>query len=76
MGGVRKRSVTIGGHRTSFSVEDEFFAELERLATAADRSLASLVAEIDRDRAPDANLSSAIRLHILRALKREIDVSD
>lgn len=73
MGGVRKRSVTIGGHRTSFSVEDEFFEELERLAAAANRSLASLVAEIDRDRAPDANLSSAIRLHILRVLKGGTD---
>ena len=29
---VRKRSVTIAGHRTSYSVEDDFFALLKRAA--------------------------------------------
>lgn len=62
---VRKRSVTIAGHRTSFSVEDEFFALLRQAAEAENRALASLIAEIDKARPRDSNLSSALRLHAL-----------
>ena len=76
MSHVRKRSVTVKGHRTSFSVEDEFFAELEQLATSGNRSLASLVAEIDANRPAGANLSSAIRLHILARLKERLPAAD
>lgn len=65
-----KRSVTIGGHRTSYSLEEPFQAELRRLAAARGISLAALIAEIDQARAPGTNLSSALRLHVLEALKR------
>ncbi|MAZ14737.1 MAG: aryl-sulfate sulfotransferase [Ahrensia sp.] len=64
---VRKRSVTIAGHRTSFSVEDEFFVLLKRAADEDSRSLASLIAEIDETRPRDSNLSSALRLYVLAA---------
>ncbi len=70
MSAVRKRSVTIRGHRTSFSIEDEFFAELERIAAARNLSLAALVAQVDAAKAPGANLSSALRLLVLDDLKR------
>jgi len=67
---VRKRSVTIAGHRTSYSVEDDFFALLRRAADEQGRSLASLIAEIDENRPRDSNLSSALRLYVLdEALK-------
>ena len=62
---VRKRSVTIAGHRTSFSVEDAYFDLLQRAAEAENRLLASLIAEIDETRPRDSNLSSALRLHVL-----------
>ncbi|MCK5745795.1 MAG: ribbon-helix-helix domain-containing protein, partial [Oricola sp.] len=61
------RSVTIAGHRTSFSVEDEFFVLLKRAADEDSRSLASLIAEIDETRPRDSNLSSALRLYVLAA---------
>ena len=64
---VRKRSVTIAGHRTSFSVEDEVFVLLKRAADEDSRSLASLIAEIDETRPRDSNLSSALRLYVLAA---------
>ena len=64
---VRKRSVTIAGHRTSFSVEDEFFVLLKRAADEDSRSLASVIAEIDETRPRDSNLSSALRLYVLAA---------
>ncbi|MBZ0161465.1 MAG: ribbon-helix-helix domain-containing protein [Notoacmeibacter sp.] len=69
MSGVRKRSVTIRGHRTSFSLEQEFFDELERIAAARGVPLAALVESVDETRARDANLSSALRLFVLEELK-------
>ncbi|MBZ0138902.1 MAG: ribbon-helix-helix domain-containing protein [Pseudorhodoplanes sp.] len=69
MSGVRKRSVTIRGHRTSFSLEQEFFGELERIAAARSVTLAALVASVDENRSRDANLSSALRLLVLEELK-------
>jgi len=65
MSGVRKRSVSISGHRTSYSLEDAFYAELERIARERNQPLAALVAEIDDARPRDTNLSSALRLFIL-----------
>ena len=61
---VEKRSVTIAGHRTSVSLEAEFWEGLAALAAARGLSVASLVAEIDDAR--DGNLSSALRLAVLR----------
>ena len=68
---MRKRSVTIDGHRTSISLEDAFWAELSEIARARGLSLNALVAEVDHGRAPDGNnLSSALRLYVLGELKR------
>lgn len=66
---IRKHSATLHGHRTSFSLEEEFLAELKTIAAARGLSLAALIAEIDDARAADSNLSSALRLHVLGWLK-------
>ncbi|MDF2371188.1 MAG: ribbon-helix-helix domain-containing protein [Rhizobiaceae bacterium] len=66
---ISKHSITIRGHRTSFSLEDAFWQELRTIALAQKKPLASLVTEIDETRDPDDNLSSAVRLYILRWLK-------
>jgi predicted DNA-binding ribbon-helix-helix protein len=69
---LRRHSVRINGHRTSISIEDAFWDELKRIAAARGKSSAALIAEIDRARAnedPPPNLSSALRLHVLAALK-------
>lgn len=60
---MQKRSIAVAGHRTSISLEDAFWARLGEIAAAKGISIASLVTEIDRDRA--GNLSSAIRVYIL-----------
>ena len=65
---LKKRSVTIAGHRTSISLEDEFWVELVRIAGERGESLNMLVAKIDDSR--ETNLSSAIRLFVLAHLKR------
>lgn len=64
-----KISVSIRGHRTSFSVERAFFKELSALAAGQGMSLSRLVSTIDHARLPGQNLSSAVRLHVLNALK-------
>lgn len=61
---MRKRSLTIAGHRTSIALEPEFWDALEAVALARDISLARLIAEIDESR-ESANLSSSIRVCVL-----------
>jgi predicted DNA-binding ribbon-helix-helix protein len=66
---VVKRSVTIRGHRTSFSLEQPFFDDLAAIARRRGVALAALIAEIDDTRPRDTNLSSAIRLFVLEWAK-------
>ena len=70
MSGIVKRSVSIRGHRTSYSLEQPFHDELARIAGARGMALAGLVGEIDQTRPRETNLSSALRLHVLENLKR------
>jgi len=65
VGLVKKRSVTINGHRTSYSLEEPFYDDLVAIAAARGMTLAALVAEIDTTRPKASNLSSALRLHVL-----------
>ena len=59
-----KRSVRIAGHRTSLSVELQFWEALAAIARRRRTSLAAVIAEVDRRRG-DTNLSSAVRLYVL-----------
>jgi len=68
MGQDFKRSLTIAGHRTSLSLEPEFWTALSHAAAARKMSVASLVAEIDGSRG-ERNLSSAIRVWLLQRPK-------
>lgn len=70
MSGVIKRSVTVAGHRTSISLETEFWTELQRMAKARELSINALIAELDATRGGH-NLSSALRLAVLSDLKSE-----
>ncbi|MGN6099599.1 MAG: ribbon-helix-helix domain-containing protein [Devosia sp.] len=62
---MEKRSLSIAGHRTSIALEPEFWEGLEAIARAQQLSLPLLIREIDEQR-ETANLSSAIRLRVLR----------
>jgi predicted DNA-binding ribbon-helix-helix protein len=61
-----KRSLTLRGHRTSVSLEDEFWAAFRTIAKEKGRAINDLAAEIDAERHPDTGLASAIRVHVLR----------
>ncbi len=63
---LRKRSFTLSGHRTSVALEPEFWAVLEADARGHAKSLAGLVAQIDKARGLRP-LASALRLHALAA---------
>lgn len=75
MSPVTKRSVSIRGHRTSFSLEQPFFDELSKIAAQRDIPLARLIGEIDERRSRDTNLSSALRLHVLEWLKASAEAA-
>ena len=62
---IVKRSVVIRGLKTSVSLEDEFWSGLKRIAEERETTLANLVEEI-ADKRANGNLSSAIRIHVLR----------
>ncbi len=64
---LKKRSVLIAGHRTSVSMESIFWDYLRDIATERGTSLNKLITEIDETRT--GNLSSAIRVHVLRNLR-------
>lgn len=59
-----KRSFDIAGHRTSISLEAEFWSALKDVAAREGASLTELVARIDAGR-HRAGLSSAIRVWLL-----------
>ena len=63
---MKKLSVSLSGHQTSISLEDDFITALHLIAKHDNKSVASIIQEIDSHRDPDSNLSSAVRLWILR----------
>ncbi len=71
---MRKRSIT--GHQTSISLEDEFWQELAAIARSREVSLNALVTEVDKARDTPknggGNLSSALRVYVLKQAKRKI----
>lgn len=69
---VKKRSVVVAGHRTSISLEEEFWTALRTVATKRGISVNTLVAAIDAERPPEqpGNLSSALRVFILDCYRR------
>jgi predicted DNA-binding ribbon-helix-helix protein len=67
---ITKRSVVIGGHKTSVSLEEPFWRAVRDLAESQDMTVSSLLRQIDLARR-DTNLSSAIRVFVLESLRAE-----
>ena len=64
-GRPRKRSLTLRGHRTSVTLEAAFWDAFREIAAARGMTLNAFASQIDETRAPDTNLASAIRVHVL-----------
>ena len=63
-----KRSVSLAGHRTSVSLEPEFWAEIDRAVCADAISLASVIASIDETRGEEP-LASSLRVWVVNRLR-------
>jgi predicted DNA-binding ribbon-helix-helix protein len=61
---VVKRSIVVGGHKTSVSLEEPFWTSMKEISGQRGMTLSEVVSEIDKDR-QHGNLSSAIRLFVL-----------
>ena len=70
-GRPRKHSLTLHGHRTSVSLEDAFWVELQRIAAGDGLSVNELIAGIDAARGVKSGLASAIRVYVLERVKAE-----
>ena len=70
---IVKRSIVVGGHKTSISLEEAFWTELKKIALTEKMTTAESVTRIDGTR-EQGNLSSAIRLFVLRHV-RNTDVA-
>ena len=66
---VVKRSVIRNGHKSSISLEDQFWDALREIADHEHMAISALVATIDHGRTTN-NLSSAIRVHVLDYFRR------
>lgn len=62
----RKHSLTIGGHRTSVSLEDDFWTGLREIALERGQGLNEIATEIDAARDRETGLATAMRLFVLR----------
>ena len=69
---VVKRSVTIDGHRTSVSLENEFWTALKEIAASRGMNFSQLVGTIKRQH-ESGNLSSSLRLFVLEAFRHPSD---
>ncbi len=65
---MQKISISLSGHQTSISLEQEFFDVLQHIATQRNISIASIIKSIDDNRKPGTNLSSETRIWILKEL--------
>ena len=59
-----KKSITIKKHRTSLSLEKEFWDALKIIAKNENSSIENLVSKIDANR--KTSLASSIRIYILK----------
>ncbi|SEO88559.1 Ribbon-helix-helix domain-containing protein [Salinihabitans flavidus] len=63
--GPVKRSLTLQGHRTSVTLENEFWQAFREIALEKSIPINALAAKIDAERELDTGLASAIRVYVL-----------
>jgi len=67
-----RRSVVVGGRKTTISLEEPFWKALRQIATARNTTLSDLLAAIRSTRKPGYNLSSAVRVFVLDSYRAQI----
>jgi predicted DNA-binding ribbon-helix-helix protein len=71
---VKKRSIIIGGHKTSISLEDSFWASLRQIARERTTSVSELIGMLDAER-DGGNLSSTIRVFVLDHYRNNVAIT-
>jgi predicted DNA-binding ribbon-helix-helix protein len=71
MSSIHKRSIHLRGQKTSVSLEDEFWSAFQEIAAVRNERVPELISVIERQRPPGLNLSSAIRLFVLRHFRHQ-----
>ena len=61
---IVKRSIVVGGHKSSVSLEEAFWNGMKEISSQRNMTLSDLVSDTDRNR-QQGNLSFAIRLFLL-----------
>jgi predicted DNA-binding ribbon-helix-helix protein len=69
-GRPEKHSLTLRGHRTSVTLEPEFWRAFRAIAAAEGRAVNDLAAEVDAARGTDRGLASAIRVFVLERCRQ------
>lgn len=67
-----KRSLTLRGHRTSVTLEEEFWEAFRAIAARDGRSINALAADLDARRGLESGLATAIRLFVLADLQAQL----
>jgi predicted DNA-binding ribbon-helix-helix protein len=68
---MKKRSIVMGSHKTSISLEDSFWTALQQIARNRAMTAPQLVAAIHATR-KSGNLSSAIRVFVLDHYRNKV----
>ena len=71
---ITKRSITRNGHKSSVSLEDQFWDCLREIAKSKMLTMSKLVEEIDQHRNGE-NLSSAIRVFVLEYYQNVVSLN-
>jgi predicted DNA-binding ribbon-helix-helix protein len=61
-----KHSLTLRGHRTSVSLETQFWKAFLKIAAREGKTINGLAAQIDETRDPETGLATAIRGFVLK----------
>ena len=72
----KKHSLTLRGHRTSVSLETQFWRAFLDIAQAEGKTINGLAAEIDEARGSVSGLATAIRLYVLEYYRRAAQAAD
>ena len=70
-----KRSLTLRGHHTSVSLEDDFWRAFRDIADEKNTPINALAAQIDADRDLETGLATAIRLYVLAYFRARASVA-
>lgn len=67
---MKKISLSLSGHQTSISLEPEFIDALQYISKLTRQPIAKIIDEIDENRDINTNLSSAVRIWILKYFRK------